>query len=67
MVSGSGLSSFRNLRRIKLHGFFALSLGVLKTTELNILSADGMSYWADHQLERNTLLAERYRLTKKTA
>ena len=33
----------------------------------NVLSADTMIYWADHQLERNTLLAERYRLTKKSA
>jgi hypothetical protein len=33
----------------------------------NILSADAMIYWSDHQLERNTLLAERYRLTKKSA
>jgi hypothetical protein len=25
------------------------------------------AYWSQHQLERNTLLAERYRLTKKSA
>jgi hypothetical protein len=33
----------------------------------NVLSADEIIYWADHQLERNTLLAERYRRTKKSA
>ena len=33
----------------------------------NVLSADEMIYWADHQLERNTLMAERYRLIKKSA
>jgi len=33
----------------------------------NFLSADEMIHWADHRLERNTLLAERYRLTKKSA
>jgi hypothetical protein len=32
-----------------------------------ILSEGEMIYWADRQLERNSLLAERYRLTKKTA
>lgn len=36
-------------------------------TNPEVLSADEMIYWADHQLERNTLLAERYRLTKKSA
>lgn len=33
----------------------------------NVLSAHAMIYWADHKLERNTLPAERYRLTKKSA
>jgi hypothetical protein len=32
-----------------------------------VLSADAMIYWSDHHLERNTLLSERYRLTKKSA
>jgi hypothetical protein len=31
----------------------------------NVLSADAMIYCSDHQLERNTLLAERYRLIKR--
>jgi hypothetical protein len=32
-----------------------------------VLSKGEMIYWADRRLERNSLLAERYRLTKKTA
>ena len=32
-----------------------------------VLSEGEMLYWADRHLERNSLLAERYRLTKKTA
>jgi hypothetical protein len=31
------------------------------------LSEGEMIYWADRHLERNSLLAERHRLTKKTA
>jgi hypothetical protein len=32
-----------------------------------VLSESEMLYWADRHQERNSLLAERYRLTKKTA
>jgi hypothetical protein len=35
--------------------------------EPRVLSESEMLYWADRHLERNSLLAERYRLTKKTA
>jgi hypothetical protein len=35
--------------------------------DFRFLSESEMLYWADRHLERNSLLAEPYRLTKKTA